>query len=206
MQIEVVYSVFILGFLVVGIHNMNTHTVPGRAFLDTSVINFMLNYGEQIYDNVQIPENVTGRVINDINALRKIYISGQRNSWQFAISPFTYKEVISTNDPDHRYYLENWFFEVWNYWRNIIEQHNDLPDFAEAESIRVELLASGSLDILPGIEDRLLICDAIVYRCDCFCTRDWKTILKYRESLKHLPIKIFTPHEWWKSIELYADC
>lgn len=68
----------------------------------------------------------------------------------------------------------------------------------------IGMLASEVLDTLPGIEDRILICDAVVYRCDCFCTGDWNTILKYRDTLKTLPIKIVTPTEWWKLIEPYA--
>lgn len=179
--------------------------IPGRTFLDTSAVNFMLDYGEQIHDGVAIPANVTDRVAGDIESFRNIFFTGQRASWQFAISPFTYQEVVSTNDPSRRHYLENWFFENWHDWRGILNRIIDLPDFIEAEATRVELLACGVLERLPDIEDRILICDAIVYRCDCFCTRDWNTILKYRDILKALPIKIVTPTEWWKLIEPYAS-
>jgi hypothetical protein len=96
---------------------MSFQNIPDRAFLNTSVVNFILGYGEQI-------------------------------------------------------------------------------PFIETENTHVELLASGALDILPDLEDRSLVCDAIVYRCDCFCTRDWKTILKHRDELKGLPIEIVTPTEW----------
>jgi hypothetical protein len=178
--------------------------IPGRAFLDTCVVNFMLDHGEQIHDAAPYPEDLSGRDANDIASLYSIFLTGQRASWQFAISPYTYKEVISTKDLSRRHYLEIWFFEIWHYWREIIEQNNDLPTFGEAERIKIELLASGILDVLPDIEDRILICDAIVYRCDCFCTRDWKTILKRRDALKSLPIKIITPTEWWSIIEPYA--
>jgi len=184
---------------------MSLSDIPGRSFLDTSVVNFMLDYGAQIHDNAAIPANATDWVAQDIESLRGIFATGQRASWQFAISPFTYKEVISTNNPTRRYYLENWFFDIWQYWHDIIEKNNDLPNFIEAERTRVELLASRVLDVLPGIEDRILICDALVYRCDSFCTRDWKTILKHRDTLKTLPIKVITPTEWWKLIEPYAN-
>lgn len=84
------------------------------------------------------------------------------------------------------------------------EENNDLPSFVEAERIRVQLLASRVIDVLPDLEDRLLICDAVVHRCDCFCTRDWGTILKHRHALRELPIQIITPTEWWALIEPYA--
>jgi hypothetical protein len=179
--------------------------IPGRAFLDTSVVNFILDYGEQIHDGGTIPPNVSDRVVEDIEALRGIFITGQRATWQFAISPFTYKEIISTDDPSRRHTLESWFFEIWHYWRDIIEQNNDLPDFLEAEAVRLELLASKILDVLPDVEDRILICDAVVYRCDCFCTRDWRSIVRHRDLLSGLSMKIVTPTEWWKLIKPYAS-
>lgn len=184
---------------------MNLEEIPGRAFLDTNSLNFILEYGECIFDNVGPSETLSRRIIEDIEAFYNIFLTGKRASCQLAISPFTYKEVISIKNNTKRYYLDNWFMDVWRYWINILEEHNDLPSFVEAEHTRIELLSSGILDTLPDIEDRLLICDAIVYRCDCFCSRDWKTILKFRDHLASLPIKIITPTEWWDLIRSYAN-
>ncbi len=184
---------------------MDLTEIPGRAFLDTSVVNFIIDYGEQIHDGALMPENGAERVIRDIESFRNIFLVGQRASWQLAISPFTYKEVISTTNPIRRKYLETWFFEIWYSWRETIDQNNDSSEFIEAERIRVEILASGILDAIPDIEDRILICDALAYRCDCFCTRDWSTIIKHRDTLSHLPIKILTPTEWWMLILPYAN-
>jgi hypothetical protein len=85
-----------------------------------------------------------------------------------------------------------------------LQKDNNLPSFVEAENTKISLLSYGILDVLPDIEDRLLICDAIIYKCDCFCTRDWKTILRNRSHLKSLPVDIITPTEWWDMIEPYA--
>ena len=81
---------------------------------------------------------------------------------------------------------------------------DNLPSFFEAEETRLKLLTSGVLDILPDVADRLLICDAVVYNCDCFCTCDRRTILKHRDALTDLPIKIITPAEWWSEIKPWA--
>ena len=184
---------------------MKFEKIPGRAFLDTNSLNFILEYGEYIFDGVMIsPKISSNRIIKDIDSFYNIFFTGKRASWQLAISPFTFKEVIETQDATKKHYLENWFMEIWHYWLNILEENNDLPTFVQAENTRIELLSSGILDPLPDIEDRILICDAIVYRCDCFCTRDWRTILKYRTYLKSLPIKIITPSEWWDLIKPYA--
>lgn len=183
---------------------MNLGGIPGRSFLDTSCLNFILQHGKYIFDSVIPSETLSERVVKDIEAFYSIFLTGKRASWQLAVSPFTCKEVIGTKDRAKRYYVENWFMDVWDYWLRILQENNDLPSFVEAEHIKIKLLLSGILDILPDIEDRVLICDAIVYKCDCFCTRDWETILKYRDYLVSLPIKIVTPTEWWSLIKPYA--
>lgn len=178
--------------------------IPGRVFLDTSVVNFILDYGEQIHDGAALPQDANERVARDVEALRNIFMVGQRANWQLAVSPLTYKEVISTADSHRQMFLKRWFFEIWHHWQAILKEQDDLPSFREAEQTRVELLASDKLDLLPGIEDRMLICDSIVYRCEGFCTRDWKTILKHRSSLSTLPVAILAPHEWWEQVSLWA--
>ena len=183
---------------------MEFKEIPGRAFIDTSSLNFILEFGDCIFDGVKPSHNLNERIIADIEAFYFIFLSGKRATWQLAVSPFTYKEVIETQDIIKRHYLENWFMEVWNYWLGIINENNDLPSFIEAEHTRIHLLTSDVLNVLIDIEDRLLICDAIVYKCDCFCTRDWNTILRKRDQLKSLPIKIVTPTDWWATIKPYA--
>jgi len=183
---------------------MSLKNIPGRAFLDTSVVNFWLDYGPQISDGAAIPDGLSDADVADIEALHNIYMTGQRASWQLAISPHTYQEVLNTTCPSRRYYLESWFFEIWNYWQEIIEANDDLPPFIEAEAIRVRILSSGILEILPDVEDRILLLDAIVYNSDLFCTRDRKTIIKYRDELEPLAIPILTPAEWWDRILPYA--
>lgn len=37
---------------------MHLQDIPGRAFLDTSVVNFMLDFGEQIHDGAPYLEAV----------------------------------------------------------------------------------------------------------------------------------------------------
>jgi hypothetical protein len=183
---------------------MNFAGIPGRTFLDTSCVNFILEHGECIFDGVTPPKQLSGRIIEDINALYNIFLTGKRASWQLAVSPATYEEIINTQDSTKRHYLENWFMDVWHYWRSILEEGHDLPSSVESRLTRIKLLSSGILNMLPDAEDRMLLCDAIGYKCDCFCTRDWYTILKHRDMLASLPISILTPTEWWKLVRPYA--
>ena len=178
--------------------------IPGRVFLDTCVVNLILDYGEQIHDSLAIPRDVSARVASDVEALRALFMVGQRASWQLAISPCTYKEVTETRHAERRRELERWFFEVWQYWQVFLESSPDIPNLADAEEIRLRLSASGALASLPDDNDRNLVCDAVVYRCDAFCTRDWRTILKFRQELASLPCRIVTPTEWWSAVRPWS--
>jgi hypothetical protein len=167
-------------------------------------VNLALDYGDQIHNGEDIPEGIPRRLRKDVDALIGVFATGQRAFWQMAVSPQTYREVTNTDDPHRRHYLEGWFAELWHCWREILVAMDNLPTFIEAEETRWSLLACGLLEVLPDPEDRVLICDAIVYRCDAFCTRDWRTILKHREALSELPLKILTPSEWWQEIKPWA--
>jgi hypothetical protein len=169
---------------------------PRRVFLDTCVVNFIMDYGEQIHEAIEPPEGLNAREVADIDALYNIWRTGE-----LAISPLTYREIASTANPSRAYELENWFAELWNYWRAMVKGGHNLPTFVEAEETRVDILSTGILDVLPDVSDRTLICDAIVYRCDLFCTRDYRTILKHRSVVEQLPIRIVTPIEWWRELE-----
>lgn len=185
--------------------NESYHTVYRRVFLDTSVVNLALDYGDVIHDGCEIPDTISSRMRDNIEALRGIFGTGQRAFWQFAISPLTYREVRATKDPERCHYLISWFFELWHYWRELVRTMDNLPGLMEAEETRISMMSSSILNILPDLSDRLLICDAIIYNCDCFCTVDWKSILIHREKLMDLPLKIVTPLEWWEKIKPWAN-
>ncbi len=182
---------------------MNLNDLPGRVFLDTCVVNFLLEFSEQIHDGAGLPP-VSKREAADIKALRSLWVVGQRAMWQLAISPYTYSEIARTKDMEKLQELHMWFQKLWQYWRSTIEQDDNLPSFIEAEDIRVHTLIDVYLSCLPDVADRVLICDALVYRCDLFCTRDWTTVLKHRSELRELPIEIVTPSEWWEKVRPYA--
>lgn len=175
--------------------------IPSRVFLDTCVVNFVLDYGEQIHDGGEIPFDISRRIVDDIVAFQNIFAAGQRAFWQLAISPQTYREISATKHPKRVYELDRWFFEIWASWQEFILSSEDLPFVDETEEIRMRLFSSGLLDILPDESDRVLIFYAVAYRCDAFCTRDWSTILKHRSELHDIQIKIFTPAEWWSVIK-----
>jgi hypothetical protein len=183
---------------------MELSEIPGRAFLDTSVVNFILEFGDQIHDGAPNPEGLNTYQIEDIDALHNIFLTGRRADWQLAISPFTYYEIAHTSDPNKRMGLSRWFLEVWDHWIGIVENDDGFPTLIEAEKLRRTLLTSNDFDELPDIHDRILLVDALVYRCDCFCTRDWNTMLRKRDRLIGVGMPVLRPSEWWGKIRPFA--
>jgi hypothetical protein len=175
--------------------------LPGRVFLDTSVVNFIFDFSEEVFDCVEPNPNIGFYILQDIMALRNIFEVGRRADFQLAISPLTYAEIHSTVNALRLNGLSGWFFDIYAHWLEILSTDPKLPTLAQAETIRIDLLSSGIMDSLPDVNDRMLLCDSVAYNCDCFCTRDWKTIIRVRDKLENLPVRIMSPHELWEILE-----
>lgn len=173
----------------------------GRVLLDTNVVNFTLDWAEVIFDGGDVPLHINYRDKSDVLALRSIFMTGQRASWQLAISPHTYQEIMATPNPDRRASLERWFGELWQYWREFFEQE-ELSD-EHATSLARNLEPSEFLLAISQISDKKLIAHAIAYGCDGFCTRDRRTILRHRERLPGVPLRFISPSEWWNLVSPY---
>jgi len=52
--------------------------IPGRVFLDTCVVNFILDHSEEIHEGIAPRTDAGERVIADITALYNIFFVGQR--------------------------------------------------------------------------------------------------------------------------------
>jgi hypothetical protein len=167
--------------------------VPRKIFLDTCVVNFILDYGAFIHENCDPPKTRSVRVAEDAEALRCIWICGQRAPWRLAISALTYAEVMATTCPERRTLLRSWASDLLAHW---------LANPAAPEDVAFE---PSSLEAFPDANDRQLLRDAIALRCDTFCTRDWSTILRFRASFPASGLRIMTPAEWWKTVEPWAS-
>lgn len=177
--------------------------LPARVFLDTSVVNFWLDNTDHIHEGVEIDADTPARVANDIDALKWIYLTGQRAAWQLIVSPLTHQEVVATRDPTRREELVQWFLEIWSYANECMGERC-ISEPSDPEVARPLSLESDSIMILPDDADRRLLLAAVTYGCDAFCTRDWSTILRHRKILTNYPIPIITPTEWWKQIQPWS--
>jgi hypothetical protein len=176
--------------------------IAGRILFDTNLVNLTLDCGEFIFDGGEIPAHIPGSAIDDVIALRGMFFTSQRASWQLAISPLTYQEIDATPDRARRAELMRWFNELWLYWREIFEA-DELSD-EDADSLARRFVGSDYLAPISQTSDRVLAAHAIAYGCDAFCTRDRKTILRHREKLRGVPLRFLSPAEWWQQVIPYA--
>jgi hypothetical protein len=177
--------------------------IPSRIFLDTNVVNFILDHGGTIFENEASPAGIHSDDLADIEALHLIFATGQRANWQMAVSPLTYDEILRTSDSVRRKHLEDWFGEVWAYWRYFFDEDGKLSDWYAAELDR-KVSGTSFLAAFPDVNDRALLCHAMAYGCDAFCTRDRRTILKRRANAPSLPLQLLSPAEWGAKVAQYA--
>lgn len=177
--------------------------LPRRVFLDANVVNFILDHDGCIFENEPMPQELPERDKEDIDSLQAVFATGERAMWELAVSPITYREISATTDPLRRYRLQRWFGEIWTYWRDCYNEDGTLNDDYAIE-LSNKLSPSQVLSAFPDRTDRELICHAIAYECDAFCTRDHKTILNRRERVSNLPLAIISPNEWWQTIKPYC--
>ncbi len=173
--------------------------LPRRVFLDTNVVNFILDHGGSIFDGESPEEHLSERDLADLEALHLVFLTGERAHWELAVSPLTYQEISQTQSPVRRASLESWFREVWVHWRECFAEDGTLSD-EYAEELAARVVDSTLLQAFPDKADRRLICHAIAYECDTFCTRDNKTILKKARLVTKLPLEILSPGQWGERI------
>lgn len=170
--------------------------IPSRVFLDTCVVNMMLDFWEQLHNGVEVPADLSPERANEVVALCGICDTGARAMWRFTISERTYRELNATSQNQRRHDLLQWFAELWHYQ----------SEFSRPTPLSRSLLSNlrKELRILPDVADRDLILDAVRDNCQAFCTIDRRTIIRHRDHLRALPLQILTPSEWWAEIRPWA--
>jgi hypothetical protein len=170
-------------------------SIPRRVFLDTDVVNLLVKQSEQVFEQAPIPEQIDRTRAVDTEALMHVFHVGARANWDILASRKTLEEIGRTPDPDIRN-------DLLDYAALLVEQTSE--DSAFAASFGRRLVDAPFVSALPDPGDRELIGNAIGFGCDAFCTCDRRTIIRKRERLRQLPLRILTPAEWWAHVKPWA--
>jgi hypothetical protein len=169
--------------------------IPRRVFLDTNVVNLLVKYSEQVFEQAAIPSDLDRTRALDTEALMHVFHVGARANWDILASRKTLGEIDQTPDPDMR-------GDLLDYAIQLVGPPGD--DSAFAASFGRRLVDAPFVSALPDPNDRELIGNAIGLGCDVFCTCDRRTIISKRERLRQLPLRILTPAEWWAHVKPWA--
>ncbi|WP_296598006.1 hypothetical protein [Phenylobacterium sp.] len=169
--------------------------IPRRVFLDTNVVNLLVKYSEQVFEQAWLPAGLDVTRAHDVEALMHVFHIGGRAPWEIVASRKTLSEIGETPEPAVRDRLLDYAGELVG-----------LPteDVVYAANLGRRLIDSPFTEALPDPADRELIGNAVGLGCDVFCTCDRRTIVRKREHLRQLPIRILTPAEWWAHIKPWA--
>jgi hypothetical protein len=131
----------------------------------------------------------------DIETLMHVFTVSARASWDILASGKTLEEIRETQNPSTR-------DDLLDYAIDLVPRQTE--DSAFAMRLGRLLVDAPFTAALADLPDRELIGNAIGFRCDVFCTCDRNSIVRKRERLRPLPIRIMTPREWWAHIKPWA--
>ncbi|HEX4182644.1 MAG TPA: hypothetical protein VHY34_05255 [Caulobacteraceae bacterium] len=169
--------------------------IPRKVFLDTNVVNLLVKHGEQVFEQATIPGHLDETTALDTEALMHVFHVGARADWDILASRKTLDEIGQTPDAEVR-------DELLDYAIQLVEQ--PCEDSAFAATFGRRLVDAPFVSALPDLADRELIGNAIGFGCDVFCTCDRRTIVRKREHLRQIPLRILTPVEWWAHVKPWA--
>jgi len=175
-----------------------------RIFLDTCVLNLIVENSEAIFDGYYDDIELSDRVSGDVFALSQFFQIGSHVGFEIVVSETTFNEVLSTADKEKASRLRNFCTEIWLYQAEYLDAKRLMPE-SEFNAIEDYLVGHG-FSQLKDSNDRRLLIQAAYYGCNFFCTRDWKTILKYRQVLNKIKIQAITPMELMKLISGEQEC
>jgi len=178
-------------------------SLPRRIFLDSSTLQTLQDYGEFIWDNVEIPSHdklhkIPNGIAN-IEALRAIFFVNQRANFDFALSPNSLSEVIDKGD---RRYLQ-WAYDVLDHWEACLESYEGSPFLGEGRHLS-EKLHSPMFGYLSK-KDRTLIQDALILECEAFLTMEQRLPKNETHIRKELGIQILRPLDYWELLKPWAQ-
>jgi hypothetical protein len=177
------------------------------------VVQNLWSFGEFIYDNYLSPEvasrlqTLGQRVAEDLEALAILMQLGKRGGWPIAVSQRTLDELDRIPEPNKRYHVMAWGWEIANYFEEGLDygKRAYLYETQTHQRRATQLYESNKLGFLPHDKDRWLLLDAIALGCEVFLTMDYHSIWKFRTQIADLGILVMRPTEFLNYIKPWVD-
>jgi hypothetical protein len=172
-------------------------SIPRRVFLDTNVINALVKHSAHVFDHEPIPLETERTLAIDIEALMHVFYVGARANLGLLAFQKTLDELSGTKNGALRE-------DLIEYALGFVNRDRDDEDGRFAAHFGRRMIDPPIVAALPELPDRELVGNALGFGCDAFCTCDRTTIVRKRELLRQVPLRIVTPAEWWAHIRPWA--
>lgn len=177
--------------------------LPGRVFLDSSVLQWLLVYGEFVFENVEPPPEARVHRMPDgmdeLEALRSICFVARRAAFEFALSGASLEEVAAAARVPG--YL-GWAYEMLYYWEDLLAGY-DGDAFTGSGRVLAPALDGPAFGYL-GRKDRRLVRDAVELECDAFLTMERRLPKNAAHIERVVGIRVLRPSQWWAQLERWA--
>jgi hypothetical protein len=169
--------------------------VPARVFLDTSILQTLLRYGEQVYECVSLREEDRLHQMpqgpEHLRALGRFMRLAERGSFQFMISEGSLDEVAAAADPT---FLQ-WAYDVLGHTEVGLSEDPPRAEVAQ-RSVEVDHPSFGYL----GRGDRRLISEALALDSDTFLTMERRLTQNGSHLWQRLGIWVTQPIPLWDAV------
>ena len=177
--------------------------LPNRIFLDTSIIQTLLQYAHYIENGDDIsPHDAIHKVTNglkNVEALREIRAVLERGMFELVVSRNNFLEVKAKKDPE----LLVWMHDLISLWASVMDSYGGGNAFTGKGSEILKKLDHKRLGFL-GTKDKELLLDAVMFECDTFLTMEERLSKNAKVINRFLGIRVIRPFEHWEMLRPFA--
>jgi hypothetical protein len=171
-------------------------SLPRRIYLDTCTLQAVHDYGGVIWDGEAfVPKGRGGRVKGleqEVQALRLIFLVNERAGFEFVVTESGLREVRGRNDPKYT----QWVHDVRETWL-VQSAGEEIPPWGR----RFDHPSFGNV----SKADRILLQDALDFRCDAFLTMEVKLPKNAAFIERETGLRVMRPTTYWGLLDRWAN-
>ena len=170
-------------------------SLPRRIYLDTSTLQKLYDFGGEIFEGEPFePVGRAARVqglADEIDALRKIFLVNQRAMFEFVVTEASLREVEARNRPQ----FSQWVYDVLDTWWIQSEGEDPPTPGTTLDHFRFGMIS---------LKDRLLLQDALDWRCDGFMTMERRLPTAAAFIERYTGLRVLRPTMYWGLLSRWA--